>query len=148
MITGILNYSISFFFISLFFPYRWKWKHAGCRATTASKVAVWEWIYIYHLVSLGSDKLGEHWAREAVLVLVSCFDDFSQITACCLCCQSSSGCEKPEITFWSAQYWYFSPPPRNKQIFSSKIRFFSSVPLNRLGGFQFTFYCLLPFLSG
>lgn len=85
MITEILNYSISFLFIfirrfALRLPFLLLYlppsnpneqKHAGNRATTVSKVAVWKWIYIYHMVSLGSDKFGEYWAGEAVLILVS-----------------------------------------------------------------------------
>jgi hypothetical protein len=72
MITEILNYSISF---SLFHPtmFFFAFSPSGNRATTAGKVAVWKWIYIYHMVSFGSDKLCEYWAGEAVLVLVSNF---------------------------------------------------------------------------
>jgi hypothetical protein len=45
--------------------------YVGNRLTTISKVAVWKWIYIYHMVSLRSDKFSEYWTRKAVFVLVS-----------------------------------------------------------------------------
>lgn len=34
-------------------------------------MAVWEWIYVYHMVSFGSNKFSEHWEGEAVFILVS-----------------------------------------------------------------------------
>lgn len=46
-------------------------KKIGRRLTTAGKVAVRKWIYIYHMVSFRPNKFGEYWARKTVSILVS-----------------------------------------------------------------------------
>jgi len=42
----------------------------GCRTATPCSVAVWEWVYIHHLVPPGPNQFCQHWEGEALFVLV------------------------------------------------------------------------------
>jgi len=51
-------------------------------------VAIWEWVYIYHLVPPGPNQFCQHWEGEALFVLVQ-LSDYLLHELCALCKQQN-----------------------------------------------------------